>query len=534
MSGAEVLPDALRDRTAYPWPVDDVEFVETHISWVYLAGDRVVKVKRPVRFSFVDYSTLALRRQACEDEVRLNRLLADDIYLGVVPIVRTGDGVHVAGEGEVVDWATLMRRIDGREMLDSRLASGRVPADLASRLADRLVPFHLETAPRCDGPDEDVLADQEEVLRENLEDLAPFAGNPLPKLELRLVRTAIERFLEECRVEMLNRVAGGWIREGHGDLRCEHVVVPDEGPVHVYDCVEFSRELRCADVASDIAFLLMDLVRLDAPSGTIDELLRRYRQAGAELPPGMLRLYWIHRALVRTKVHCLQLNQPDPEQRSRSARKAVEYLHMAARQAISTRPALIVMTGLSGTGKSTVAASIARMLGVARHASDKIRKELAANEREPGDIYTGAWTERTYRELLRRGEDDLAVGRMAILDATFLDETRRAEVSAIASRHGVPLVLIETVTDEDVVECRLVERARRGDSISDATVGIYREQRQRQKANPPAIPAGAIHAIVDTSPDGPVSLDPVLSALRDNGVIEARIDDMTTMDTKSG
>lgn len=529
MSRSDSLPDALLDPAAYPWPVDRVDFVETHISWVFLAGDRVVKAKRPVRFSFVDYSSLALRRQACEDEVRLNRLLADDIYLGVVPIVRTDEGLRVSAEGEIVDWATLMRRIDEGEMLDSRLAEGRVPGDLAERIADRLVPFHLETAAFCEGPDEDVLASQEKVLRENLDDLAPFAGAPLPALEFRLIREAVERFLEDHRDGMRARVADGWIREGHGDLRCEHFVVPDAGPAQVYDCVEFSRELRCADIASDLAFLLMDLVRLGAPAGTVGEILQRYDEAGADLPPGMLRLYWIHRALVRAKVHCLQVGQPDRGRRSRSAHKAVEYLHVAARKALVARPALIVMSGLSGTGKSTVAEGIARMLGISRIASDEVRKELAAARPDPGDIYTRTWSARTYREVYRRGAEELAAGRSVILDATFLDEEHRGEAATVASRHGVPLVLVETVADKKVVEARLLERARRGDAISDATVDIYRQQRERLLANPPGVPEGTIHVIVDTTPEGPVSLDPVLAALLDAGIIEARIDGTTPL-----
>ncbi|HWV23045.1 MAG TPA: hypothetical protein VNZ58_02560, partial [Thermomicrobiales bacterium] len=283
MSSPESLPSALLDPAAYPWSVDEVEFIETHISWVFLAGDRVVKVKRPVRFSFVDYSTLELRRGACDAEVRLNRLLADDIYLGVVPIVRTREGLRVSGDGDPVDWATLMWRIDADEILESRLAQGRIPGDLTARLADRLVPFHMAIAARCNGPDEDVLRAQEKVLQDNLADLQPFIGAPLPEIEFRLAGDAIARFLNERRPDMLGRVANGWIREGHGDLRCEHIVVPDRGPVQVYDCVEFSRDLRCADIASDLAFLLMDLARLGAPAGTIGGLLQRYEAAGADL-----------------------------------------------------------------------------------------------------------------------------------------------------------------------------------------------------------------------------------------------------------
>jgi uncharacterized protein len=526
----ESLIEALRQPEAFPWPVSSVDVVETHISWVFLAGERVVKVKRPVGYSFVDYTTLEKRHEACLDEVRLNRLLTDGVYLDAVPITCTSGTYRVGGDGEPVEWATLMSRLPADRMLDVVLRHGDAPPDLAGRLADRLVPFHLGRAPRCDGDVATVSREMNGVITDNLAELRPFRGDPLGAAQLDLVARAMQTFLDEHGSLLETRVRSGWTREGHGDLRCEHVCLEEDGSVQVYDCVEFNRDLRCADIASDLAFLLMDLHRLGAPAGTIDELLRRYRDAGADLPMALLRYYWVHRALVRAKVACLRLPDAEGEAWAALAYKAVDYLHVATRQAITTRPALVAMTGLSGTGKSTVAKALAQALGAEYVASDVVRKELASTTASAAaawgeGIYTGQWTDATYGQLMERGERVLRDSRVALLDATFLDAERREQAAASARKCGVPFVLVETVCEESVVVERLVARQARGDSRSDASVDTYRRQRAAHLESPPAVPSGTIAITVDTTPSGPSSLDPAFTALEDAGLVEARIRD---------
>jgi len=527
------LLHALRDPQVYPWPVTSVKMVETHISWVFLAGDRVIKLKRPVQYAFVDYSTLQKRRQACEDEVALNRRLAPDVYLGVIPIIREGRKFRIGtGEGgDIVEWATLMRRLDDDDMLDAQLQAGMEPPQLAARLAERLVPFHLEEIPECPGDPDAILNGQLGVVTDNLNELQPFLNRPLPSYEFDLINRAMQRFIGTNRRVLRQRVVDGWIREGHGDLRCEHVSIPADGPLQIYDCVEFNRDLRCADVASDLAFLLMDLARLGAQSGTIRDLIGAYQRAGAVLPSGLLRFYWIHRALVRAKVHSLQLaDAKDTHEEQRISVKVMEYLHVATRQAVKTQPAVIAMTGLSGTGKSTVGKALAQALGATRIASDEVRKTLAGPHPNE-DIYSAEWTDRTYRKLNDLADEAVASGNLVILDATYLDSERRLAAADVATTHDVPFLLIETVTDDDVVVQRLEERQRRGDSVSDATVDIYRWQREQHLAEPPVIPPGAITIQVDTTPDGPTSLDTVLSALEDAGLLMPQIGDVRIIAT---
>lgn len=521
----EALVAALLNPEAYSWQPAAVELIETHVSWVFLAGDRVVKIKRPVVYPFVDFRDLASRRLSCQDEVRLNRRLSDGVYLDAVPIVQTKEGLRVGGAGKPVEWATQMRRLPAAGMLDVMLHSGEVPPDLGGRLAARLVPFHRDLCTSC-GTAPDVADAAAHVVTDNLEELAPFAATFRAAGQFDLIAAAMCRFVSEHEVVLQRRAAAGWIREGHGDLRCEHICVEPDGSVQVFDCVEFNRDLRCADVASDLAFLLMDLTRFGAEDAAAD-LLAAYREADMDLPDALLRFYWAHRALVRAKVACLKLKTVDTEG-SALAAKAADYVDLATATALTVRPALIVMTGLSGTGKSTVARRVARALGAPIFASDNVRKQLAGVEgaapaawRE--GIYDPQWTQATYDQLFALAETQLARGTPVVLDAAFLAAEQRTGAAAVAAQFGAPLVMVETVCDEATVAARLAIRATEGISPSDATLATYQRQRAALAAMPPLVPDEALAIQVDTAGDLPNSLDPVFAALHAAEIVHAGI-----------
>ncbi|HET8523150.1 MAG TPA: hypothetical protein VFL82_07950, partial [Thermomicrobiales bacterium] len=292
------LVAALRHPRAYPWCPSTVELIETHVSWVFLAGDYVVKIKRPVAYDFVDHTTLAARHQSCLDEVRLNRRLTTNVYLDAAPIVHDGAAYRVNGTGTPVEWATLMRRLPADRMLDAMIAAETAPPDVADRLADRLIPFHRDLAPFRGMPPAESAGRLATVLTDNLDELRPFAGSLVAPAQLALIDTSMRDFLDRNRELLAQRVADGWIREGHGDLRAEHICVEPDGQLQIFDCIEFNVALRRADVASDIAFLLMDLSRLGAGTAA-SALAARYRAAGIDLPPPLLNVYRAHRALVR-------------------------------------------------------------------------------------------------------------------------------------------------------------------------------------------------------------------------------------------
>jgi aminoglycoside phosphotransferase family enzyme/predicted kinase len=522
----EEIVAALRGVDAYPWRPQSVDVIETHISWVFLAGDRVLKLKRPIDYGFVDYSTREIRRSACDDEVRLNRRLSTGIYLGVATITVANGRISVDGEGEAVEWATLMRRLPADGMLDSVLQRGSVCADAVERIANRLIEFHRDLAERC-GDSSGSPDRQLRIVNDNLADLAPFADSPLSRVQFEMVSRSMESFLESGMNIFAGRVREGWIREGHGDLRTDHICLDESGQIQIFDCVEFNFDIRCADIASDLAFLLVDLDRLSA-SDIAARLIAAYRAAALDLPTSLLRFYRGHRALVKAKVACLSWRDLPPEHRQQFFEEATVYLDLAMAATTSKKPFIIAMTGLSGTGKSIAATSLSRALGAAIVASDVVRREMELPEKDSIGWQQGRYAPdkrvQVYQEMIRRVQAIVAKGKPVILDASFLETERREDAARAAKSVDIPLVFVETVADDDVVRKRLRNRAALGDSPSEATVEVYEHQRAQFSAAPPGVPAGAEHIQVDTTADGPVNLDKVYEELKRLGVLLASLD----------
>jgi len=512
------IVDGLLSPAAYPWIPDSVRLIETHISWVFLAGPFVIKVKRPVHFDFVDHSTIDRRHASCLEEIRLNRRLTDGVYLDVVPIVRTTDGIRVAGEGEVVDWATLMRRLPAEAMLDCVLDRAEPPPDIASRIAEVLIPFHLLVALPCDGAPGEIYEITTGIVQENLDELRHLADNELPVETFELIEREMLRWIGQNRVGVLSRIEGGFVREGHGDLRCEHICLENER-VQIFDCVEFNRSIRFADVASDLAFLLMDLQRLGR-SDLARDLVHRYAEAGIELPTHLLDFYVAHRALVRVKTELLG---------GRS--ESLTYLGLALQAIANIRPVLIMMTGLSGTGKSTLAWMLGSVLNAPVFSSDTIRKQLAgiegsANTKWQEGIYAPEWNERTYNRLFELASNTLTIGKPVILDAAFLTKKQRERAAELAHVHTLKLIVVETVCSDEIVHQRLEQRRRDASSNSDADVQIYHQQRKTRALHPLSIPDDAHHVLVDTAGKPNSWIDPVIHELVEKGIVIPGVSDL--------
>jgi aminoglycoside phosphotransferase family enzyme/predicted kinase len=528
---------ALRRPAAYPWHPPSVELITTHISWVFLAGDRVVKLKRPVAYDFVDQTSLATRHRLCLAELALNRRLTSDVYLSVEPVVATSEGYRLGGDGPSVEWATVMRRLSGDQMLNSLLEAGKAPPDLATLLAERLIPFHRDIATNCaespEGPVEATIS----VVTDNTDQLAPFVGSILPRQQFSLVATALRIFAQTERLWFEQRVADGWVREGHGDLRAEHICLEPNGVVQIFDCVEFSKAIRCADIASDLAFLLIDLDRLGAGDVAAD-VLARYGASGLSMPAQLIRFYSAHRALVRVKVICLSLDRIDSSRRLDLLQQAALYLDLATRAAVLFKPLMVVMTGLSGTGKSTVADAIGRATGAKVLSSDRVRKSLAGVEGPTPSawkegLYGPEWTERTYRRLMELASDTLGQGTFVVLDASFLEPAHRQLAAEAATRAGVTPLFVQTTCNEDIVAKRIAARQASGQSLSDATLDIHRRQRATVSAHQAAMPEGVIHINIDTSSQGPIDLDPFFSELDAAGMLAPRIPSTALFPTTS-
>ncbi len=480
----------------YPRRPSEVTHLETHISHLFFAGDLVYKVKKPVRFSFLDYSTLAKRRYYIHEEVRLNRRLAPSVYLGVLPISYENHGWQLGSDANPVEYTLIMRRLPARRMLDFLLERGLVTPEMLRSLAQIMASFHAEAATSekiSAGGHPDTI---QKLWEENLEDIQPFVGSLLDSDSFGALHDFGKRFLNEHKDLLLRRVQEGRIREVHGDLHCEHICFAPEG-IQIFDCVEFSRRLRCCDVASETAFLVMDMESRGA--GELGrEFLRRYLELTEDRElPHLLTFYKCHRALVRGKVFGLQLVE--------MSEMAERYFDLAYSYTWDEfKPFLVLVCGLTGSGKSTLARALSRRLGLPVVSSDATRKALAGTaERHEqlsyGEgIYSTAMTERTYSAMAEQAEEYIIHGQGAILDATFQQAAQRAAIMSLAERKGVPLVAIHCYAPEKLTQERLRRRAEEGSDISDGRWEIYAAQ--KEAFEPPTEFPTLSYLFLDTEP----------------------------------
>lgn len=479
------LVAALSRPDCYPERPDTVDVVQTHISIVFLAGNFVYKLKKPVKFSFLDYSTLAAREFYCHEEVRLNRRLAPTVYLGVVPVLQVG-GTYTLGEGEetgkreVADYVVKMCRLPEERTLRTLLLKGCIEkADMVA-LATKLAGFHA-TASTKRAPLYGVPEAICRALSDNFQETRPFVGSTLSATQYDKIVDFSRSFLTTHQELFQQRVRAGRVREGHGDLRCEHVYLLESG-ISVVDCVEFSPRLRTCDVASEVAFLSMDLERHGAQKLARDLIASYSAQAEDSDLLTLLPFYACYRAYVRGKVSSLKSQESEVPltERENARTEAQQAFRLAYRYARGARtPALIVVCGRIGTGKSTVAAFLNEHTGFSVWNSDVVRKKLAGlppTARGGGayqtGIYTDAMTQQTYAALARSAEEELSAGRGVIIDASCRQPAHRRLLRSVAEGCEVPVFFLECQAGARVVEPRLRARARRAQEeavVSDAT-----------------------------------------------------------------
>lgn len=485
--------------------------LETHISRLFFAADRVFKVKKALRLAFLDYSTLERRQHACEEEVRLGRRVAGTIYRGVVALTRsTGDALALGGTGEVAEYAVEMERLPERGLLDRRLAAGEVDNDLLERVLARLVDFEAEAARGPEiarhGSPGAIAALLLGNLRE-LRDLAPEAA--LTPERAQFLGAYLARALAELRPLLQRRFDEGRVREGHGDLHAGNVC--DLGDQIVfYDCIEFAPALRCLDVAAEVSFLAMDVEARGYPAFAA-WLCRRAPER--LLDPGMaplLPLYVVHYALVRAKVALLTARD------AAACATARRYVDLATARALG--PVLLLTCGLPGTGKSTVAAALAHALHLRVFRSDVVRKELAgmaAHERDraedQGGIYAPDMSVRTYDALLQRARAEVERGHGVIVDAASPTPARRAPFRSLAEERAIPRLCLELSADPAAVADRLRRRAADPAEASDAGIEVHRALAGRF-VEPREWPAPEVLAVSSTAA-GDETAHAVLEAL---------------------
>lgn len=482
------LTASLARPGAFPTRPGSVEVRHTHISVVFIAGDLVYKVKKPVDFQFLNFLTLESRKKFCDAEVRLNSRLAPGVYLGVVPVTVTPEGPVFEGEGEPVEWAVKMRRLPDSATLAARLKSGDLDEAVLDTLGARIAAFH-SGAER--GPHVSVHGSFDTVAfvsRQNFEQSEGHAGVTLSRAVLERLKALNDAELSRLRPLIEARAARGKTRDVHGDLHLDHVYhFPGKAPpgdIAVLDCVEFNDAYRCSDVIADMAFLAMDLI-FKGRTDLADRFVNAYFAASGDGEGrGLLPFYIAYRAAVRGKVEgFLATDASAPAEKREGAVRSARAHWLVALGALAgprEKPALILTSGLPGSGKSRVAADLEAHAGFTRIISDVVRKELAglaptqsAKSDFGGGIYTAEWNEKTYGECLKRTEAALFEGRRVVVDASFREEANREKFVALAREMGVPVAIIHRTAPEAVVRERL---ARRGDnSISDADWEIHRK-----------------------------------------------------------
>lgn len=433
---------------------------------------------------FLDFSTVEKRRSACEAEVRLNRRLAEGIYLGIVPVTLDAGGRHqLEGGGEVVDWAVHMRRLPDNERSDVRLSQGRLQPEAVEAVAARLARFHSASTPTEQAAHFGGIDTVRRNVEENFEQTRASITDYLAPDEVREVESWQLRFLEEKHALFEARLGDGRVRDGHGDLRLEHVYIDDSGGIIVIDCIEFNERFRYADVCADVVFLAMDLAfhqRVDLAERFLAAYAREANDY--DLYP-LIDFYESYRAFVRGKISSFVVSNPKTphEARERAATDARRYflLALASERRSVLPPAVVAVGGLLASGKSTVAARIGALMTAPIVDADRTRKHLAglaseepAREAAFQGIYSPGFTEKVYREVFRRADAVLSSRRPVVLDASFRSRELRALARELASRRGVPFTFVECRAPETLLRRRLAQReTERG--VSDGRLEIF-------------------------------------------------------------
>jgi len=485
------LIDALSRPAAYPHPVDRVEVRQTHISVVFLAGEFAYKIKKPVNLGFLDFTTLAKRRTDCEEEVRLNRRLAAAVYHGVVAVTEVSHGLRFEGVGPVVEWAVKMERLPETASLLDQLKRGMVSVPLIEMLATRIASFHsdAERGPRiADFGRFDSVATN---ARENFDQGLPRVGDTVSPAVFDRLRLRTEESLEHLRPLIDDRARRGVPCDTHGDLHLDHVYyLPDRAPpddLIAIDCIEFNERFRFADPMADVAFLLMDLRFHDCrelAKALIDAYIRASGDAEGRV---LLPFYSSYRAAVRGKVEGMQVGKAEIPEAARIAAQIRARAHwllaLSQIEPAGRRPALVLIGGLPGTGKSTLARALAERANFMVIRSDVVRKQLAGlrpDNQAPAEfnrgLYTPEMTARTYAECFDRVTENLFNGMRVIVDAQFGKEVDRHRFLNAAAELRIPAWLLVCRADADEARKRIENRH---DDASDADVSIYRLAAER-------------------------------------------------------
>jgi len=462
----------------YPHPVQKpIQLIQTHVSYVLLTGDFAYKVKKQVDFGFLDYSTLEKRHHFCQEELRLNQRGAAELYLAVVPVSQSEGQFELAGRGEPVEYVVKMRQFPQEALLTSLYDRGELTESLLQELAQAIAHFHLTAVTS------DYIRSFGEIPKirhsfdENYDQTETYIGGPQTQRQFDETRAYTDSFFAKRQELFANRMQQNWIRECHGDLHLRNICLWNQR-LFLFDCIEFNEPFRFVDVMFDIGYIIMDLEARQRPDLSTLFLNTYVEQTGDWEGLQVLPLYVNRQSYVRAKVTSFLLDIPNlpAEAKEEAMKTSTLYYRLAWQYAQPRQGGLIVMAGLSGSGKSTTARSLAGQIGAIHIRSDAVRKHLGGiplQQRGDDTLYTPEMTQKTYERLLNLGIRLAQEGYLVILDAKYDRQALRQDAIAQAQQHQIPLQIVYCTAPTETLQGRLQQRT--GD-IADATPAVLAGQ----------------------------------------------------------
>jgi len=453
----------------YPHPVSSVDMIQTHASWVFLAGPFAYKFKKPVDFGFMDFSTLAKRQYFCRQELTLNRRFAPTLYLDVLPVYQHGSAFSLSAPGVIIDYCLKMTRFEQSALLDQKLANGELAAQWMDDLACDVARFHAQVQIH-DASGFDHAALLADHIHDNLAVAARYTGLAITPTTLNTLTAFSDTALKNRQAALQQRQRERHIRHCHGDLHFRNITLIDGKPT-LFDCIEFNDAYRIIDTMNDVAFLVMDCDAHARPDLGMRFLSRYLEYCGDYAGLELLPLYLFYRASVRGKVACILADELSPDQQQPQWQEARRYFELASRYTQAARPRLFAIGGLSGSGKSHLALLACGKERAIIIRTDATRKRIAGDIPEL-ELYGKAMHIRTYAAMFDAARTALAAGFSVILDATFLHPDSRRQVHELAAACAVPLHFYWLDIDTDTLRNNICQRQQSGHDISDADLAV--------------------------------------------------------------
>lgn len=465
-----MLINMLLTEACFPHSVKYRKLIETHISWVILTGDYAYKIKKPLDFGFLDFSTLEKREYYCREEMRLNKLLAPELYLDVIKFTGSPESPQFNGNGAAFEYAIKMREFSQEKLFSELLEHKAITPELIDSLAQLVTDFHKETpVAACDsayGTPEHVHA----PVLQNFDQILPLLNTDAEREELAELRNWAEVQYKTHYALLEQRKSQGFIRDCHGDLHLGNIILYNQKPL-LFDRIEFNEDFRWTDVMADLAFLAMDLIDHQQKSFAY-RLINGYLAASGDYAGLVLLPYYIaYRAMVRAKVSLFRLQQTglSSEQQQAIKQKYADFIYIAKSFLKQSQPKLFITHGLSASGKSTVSRILVEQLGAVQISSDRERKRLFAlspdaktNARTAADVNQGIYadeaTEKTYLHLAKLAQLILQAGNSVVVDATFLKKVQRDIFAELACKLKIPFVILNCQAASEQLEERLITR----------------------------------------------------------------------------